>query len=126
MLSQLILVSDESVDVQITKRLVGVGYQVFSVTEISPAISDTQVLDLANQHQALLLTADKDFGELIYRLKKMSYGIVLIRLAGLSTDDKATIVLEAFQRYDHEMNGAFTVIGKNAIRIRTLKQLVQE
>lgn len=52
------------------------------VAEFDSGITDKEVLDRANQAQALLLTADKDFGELVFRRKLLSArGVVLLRLA---------------------------------------------
>lgn len=55
--------ADEGVDRQIVERLRIEGYSVLYVAQMQPGISDDVVLDLANQYNALLITADKDFGE---------------------------------------------------------------
>ena len=84
--------ADENIDRQIVERLRQAGYQIWYVTEMFPSISDEIVLQLANEEQALLLTADKDFGELVFRQRLMHLGVILIRLAGLSPNVKAKIV----------------------------------
>jgi hypothetical protein len=61
---------------------------------------------------------DKDFGELVFRLKNVHYGVVLIRLNGYIPLDKATIIVNVFQLHQGELINAFTVIQPNAIRIR--------
>jgi hypothetical protein len=58
-------VADESVDRLIVERLRREGYQVSYVAELEPGMLDEAVLNLANQETALLLTADKDFGEMV-------------------------------------------------------------
>ena len=55
--------ADESVDRQIVERLRQDGHLVQYVAEMEPGISDNVVLASANREAALLLTADKDFGE---------------------------------------------------------------
>lgn len=112
------LVADESVDSNIVARLRAEGHEVFYIAERSPSISDDEVLEIANTHSALLLTADKDFGELIFRLDRMHSGIMLLRLAGLADDDKISRVLETIQRHAVELAGAFTVVSASSIRIR--------
>jgi len=47
-------------------------------------IDDKDVLNAANREIALLITADKGFGELVFRQRLVSKGVVLVRLAGLS------------------------------------------
>lgn len=61
--------ADENVDRQIVERLRYVGFNVRYIAETAAGISDDEVLDLANSEESLLLTADKDFGELVFRLK---------------------------------------------------------
>ena len=68
----MILLVDESVDRQVVDRLREDGHTVSYVAEMDPGISDDDVLSLANEKEAVLLTADRDFGELIFRQKKVS------------------------------------------------------
>ncbi|MDL1962260.1 MAG: DUF5615 family PIN-like protein [Deltaproteobacteria bacterium] len=60
-------VADESVDRQIVERLRDDGHSVWYVAEMAPSISDDEVLKLANNESASLITSDKDFGELVFR-----------------------------------------------------------
>jgi hypothetical protein len=64
------------------------------------------------------LTADKDFGELIFRDHRYSFGIVLIRLSGLTADAKALVVATAIGQHNDELEQTFTVISANNVRIR--------
>ena len=109
---------DESVDRQIVDRLRRDNHTVWYVAEMAPGISDDVVLDLANQEAALLLTADKDFGELVYRQRRIAPGVVLIRLAGLSPKNKAEVVASAVNKHSTELLRAFAVITPGRIRIR--------
>ncbi len=88
------------------------------IAEMEPGISDDAVLHLANQKQTLLLTADKDFGELVFRQRRLSPGVALIRLAGLSPASKAEIVTTAIEKHAAQLPRAFAVITPRAIRIR--------
>ena len=66
------------------------------MAEQTPGVSDDTVLDRAQRTGAVLLTADKDFGELVYRQRRAAGGVVLIRLAGLGADRKAEVVATVF------------------------------
>lgn len=110
--------ADEGVDRQIVERLRQAGHAVQYIAELEPGISDDYVLTIANQENAPLLTADKDFGELIYRQKRIMSGVILIRLAGLSPIQKAEIVLRGINQHQNELLNAFAVITPGAIRIR--------
>jgi predicted nuclease of predicted toxin-antitoxin system len=95
--------ADESVDRQIVDRLRQENHRVGYVAEMAPGIPDDAVLDLANREGALLLTADKDFGELVFRQHLLAPGVVLIRLAGLSPTNKAAIVASAIAQHAAEL-----------------------
>jgi predicted nuclease of predicted toxin-antitoxin system len=85
---------------------------------MSPGIIDEEVLILAGDESTLLLTADKDFGELIFRQGYVKRGIVLYRLAGFSSQEKAEIVSLAISQHGGELLAAFSVITEKAVRIR--------
>ena len=112
------ILADESIDGPIVYRLRQDGYVVHYVAEMEPGISDDAVLDLANRESALLLTADRDFGELVYRQGRTTFGVVLVRLAGLSATHKADIISSTFQQRLDELLYAFTVISPGTVRVR--------
>jgi predicted nuclease of predicted toxin-antitoxin system len=112
------LVADESVDAQIVERLRTDGHAVPYVAEMSPSITDDEVLDRANADRSPLVTGDKDFGELVFRLHRVTHGVILIRLPGLSAPFKAAIVSEAIRVHGDDMRHAFTVISPGVVRIR--------
>ena len=110
--------ADECVDRQIVDRLRHDGYTVLYVAEMEPGISDHDVLNLANHEGAILLTADKDFGELVFRQGKVTHGIVLVRLAGLLPAIKADIIAATIEDHGDEFLRSFTVITSGSVRIR--------
>ena len=112
------LLADESIDAPVVARLRSDGHSVQYVAEISPSIMDDEVLDRANADQCPLMTGDKDFGELVFRLHRVTLGVILVRLAGLSPVLKSSIVSDAFRHHGNEMLHAFTVISPGMVRIR--------
>ena len=112
------LLADESVDAPVVGRLRSDGHDVAYVAEMSPSITDDEVLDKANRSRSHLLTVDKDFRELVFRLGRLSRGVILVRLSGISPARKASIVSEAIRGHGREMTGAFTVISPGMVRIR--------
>jgi predicted nuclease of predicted toxin-antitoxin system len=114
------LLVDESVDRAVVERLRQDGHTVVYVAEVSPTMTDDDVLRSANDQSALVVTADKDFGELIFRQGRAAGGIVLLRLAGLAPHAKAAVVSRAFQDHGTQLPGAFSVVAPGAIRIRRL------
>lgn len=113
------LLADESVDRQIVARLRQDGHEVLYIVEMEPSIEDDVVLERANGRSALLVTADKDFGELVFREKRLTTGgVILLRLAGLSAERKTEIISDAFREHSAEFSNHFSVISPGRIRMR--------
>ncbi|MDX1966676.1 MAG: DUF5615 family PIN-like protein [Planctomycetaceae bacterium] len=112
------IVAHESVAAGIVLRLRQDGIDVISIAELSPGIDDDSVMNEANTNAAVLLTADKDFGELVDRLGRVHHGIVPVRLSGLPPESKPDLVGDAVAEHQHELAGSFTVISPGAIRVR--------
>ena len=60
--------ADECCDRSLVEDLRKAGYDVRYVLESDPGASDDEVLALAFDEQRIIVTEDKDFGELVYRL----------------------------------------------------------
>ena len=56
------------------------GIDVHYILESHPGADDEKVLQIPNDEERILITQDKDFGELVYRLQKVHFGIILLRL----------------------------------------------
>ncbi len=112
------LIADEGVDKPIVDALRVAGFDVLYILETNRGTDDEFILSLANKEQRILLTQDKDFGELVFRMKNTHSGVVLIRLNGYLSLDKANTVVNLLLKYKDELISAFTVIQPNAIRIR--------
>ncbi len=110
--------ADESVDAPIYRALRKAGYDVFVIVENSPGISDEQVLQIAHSRETVLITQDKDFGELSFRMDKPHHGIILLRLSGLEAARKAEIVVSVVKEHEMDLPYAFTVILADYVKIR--------
>jgi predicted nuclease of predicted toxin-antitoxin system len=72
--------ADECCDAFLVDGLRGDGHDVLYVKESAPGTDDHTVLQMAADQERVLLTEDKDFGELVVRLKLPAYGIVFLRM----------------------------------------------
>jgi hypothetical protein len=72
-----LLVADEGVDKSIVDALRTDGFSVKYFAEAGSGADDKDVLSAASERQCLLLTCDKDFGELVYRQKLTSSSLFL-------------------------------------------------
>jgi predicted nuclease of predicted toxin-antitoxin system len=115
--------ADENIDRQIVEVLRADGHTVLYVAEMAPGIPDDMVLDSSNRAEAILLTGDKDFGELVFRQKKIASGVVLVRLAGVSPERKAEIISSAIKEHSADFQNSFAVISPGLVRIRRADQI---
>lgn len=111
---------DESVDYPLITALRDSGHVVYSVLESLPGALDEAVLAIASQRKIPLITKDKDFGELVYRLHKITSGVILLRFEGMRRDHQAHALLTAIKDHENEFPGTFVVITANSVRIRRL------
>ncbi|MEJ7679126.1 MAG: DUF5615 family PIN-like protein [Segetibacter sp.] len=112
------ILADEGVDKPIVEALRLNGFDVDYIVETFQGANDELILKMSYEQERVLLTQDKDFGELVFRLGQIHYGVILIRLQGVQPDEKAEIVTKLLLQYHDELVCTFTVIQPNAIRIR--------
>ena len=114
------ILADENIGGRVVGALRSAGYDVISVKEQFPGIRDTDVLRIAHEEQRLIITQDRDFGELAVRLGlPASSGVLLIRIdRGLPHDDAERIVTVVRSRAD--WSGHFSVVDDERTRMRPL------
>ena len=112
------LLADEGIDAPIVSRLREDGHTVLYVAEMAPGMADDEILALAYAQNLLLLTGDKDFGALVFQQRRITSGVLLVRLSGLTGLEKAELVSNVIADHDQELVNAFTVITPQRIRIR--------
>lgn len=99
------------------------NFDVIDIKEQSPGIKDSEVLSAAAGVGAILLTNDKDFGELVFRERAISNGVILLRFEIAPVAEKIERLLNVLAEHGDELTGAFTVISSAALRIRKDLQL---
>jgi hypothetical protein len=98
------------------------GWDVFSVAESCPGISDDEVIVLSADQERVLLTFDKDFGELVFRDgRSAASGVVLFRITPESPGDAAGVAL-ALADSQPDLAGTFCVVTRDRIRVRRMGQ----
>jgi predicted nuclease of predicted toxin-antitoxin system len=110
--------ADEGVDGGIVKTLRDEGHDVRWTAEELEGQKDAVVLAAAVKDARILITEDKDFGELVFRQQLHHRGVVLIRVEGVANVRKGQIVAQAIREHESQLAGAFTVIQPATIRMR--------
>jgi predicted nuclease of predicted toxin-antitoxin system len=110
--------ADENFEPQFVERLRREGHEVIFLDEYESGIDDDEILKLAVDNGAVVITNDKDFGELIFRHGFESRGVVFLRLYDLPLFERIEITVKAIRMHEADLPGAFTVITEQAVRIR--------
>jgi predicted nuclease of predicted toxin-antitoxin system len=114
--------ADESCDFAVVRVLRAAGHDVAAVTEISPRAEDGEVIDLAVREERILLTEDKDFGQLVYASRRTSSGVILLRFPARARTGLAKAVAQLVRRRGEELTGRFIVVQPGRIRIGTSRE----
>jgi len=112
--------ADENVERLLVDALRADGHDIVQAQAVSENGDDEAVLSRANTESRILLTNDKDFGELVFRLGRVSTGIVLIRMGTDRTGLKVAHVPRVIAREGQSLLRRFTVIGDARVRRRPL------
>lgn len=112
------ILADENLESEIVAALREAGHSVSDIKEMTPGVGDPDVLALANEALALLITNDKDFGELVYRERLFSNGVILLRSGKLEIEERIEFLIDVLREHDEELLRAFTVITPAGVRIR--------
>ncbi len=104
--------------VSLREALLNLGHDVLSAREHCPHASDEALLTLALEEKRVLITEDKDFGELVFLRGLPHPGIA--RLGGMTPTERADAIRTVIERYGAAMlHGAIMVVTGNRIQIRS-------
>ncbi len=112
--------ADECCDSDVVAALRANGHDVVFVPETMAGFMDNAVLDFAYKTGRVLITEDKDFGELVYRLKLPAHGVILLRINPRDRHEKAPLVLQLLARYREQLTVLFITVESDKIRVRPL------
>lgn len=113
--------ADECVAAPLVASLRAQGHDVLYIAETGPGLSDTDVIALALGEKRLLLTEDKDFGDLVFRRERTVPGVVLMRIGSEISVLKTARLAAAVERYGEGLLGRYTVIEEGRFRSRPLR-----
>jgi len=114
---------DESIEFPVVTFLRSIGHDVVSVAEDFPSVCDTDVLAAARRAKRILLTNDKDFGELIFLHGLPHQGVILLRLFEEDAQSKIDRLRVLLETHGDDFSGSFTVVSPDAVRIRRTRSV---
>jgi predicted nuclease of predicted toxin-antitoxin system len=113
--------ADECVAAPLVASLRSVGQDVVYVAEAAASLGDSDVIALAMRENRVLLTEDKDFGDLVFRRGFSVPGVVLMRIYPDNVELKTARLTAAINRYGDELFGRYLVIEEGRFRSRHLQ-----
>lgn len=111
------LVVDEGCDFSVVRSLRAAGFDVLAVCEISPRATDEEVLELAVGGDRVLVTEDKDFGQLVLASGDERVGVVLLRFPASARQGLPEAVLRIVRARGEQLMGSFVVVQPGRVRI---------
>jgi len=116
------LVADEIVncDFSVVVDLRLAGYDVVSITEQMPGADDETVIDFACSERRLLITEDKDFGQLVFAAAKQNSGVILIRYPASARSALTAAVLKLLSDNGENLYSRFAVLEPGRVRVAQL------
>ena len=108
---------DECVGPSVARWLTEKGYNVFSVYDQAMGEDDTFVLQKAIDENRILVTSDKDFGEMIFRDNWNHCGVILFRLLDERVKNKISKLELLLNNHEKDLENNFIVLTEKTIKI---------
>ena len=109
--------ADESCAGPVIRALRNSGHDVVAISEVASGATDEEVLERALNEKRILLTEDRDFGELVFARGRSSAGVILVRFQSHARRAKPATVVEAVAKLGSRLRDAFTVVEPGRVRI---------
>jgi predicted nuclease of predicted toxin-antitoxin system len=116
-------VVDESTGAAVVEYLRAAGHDVLAVAEVMLQAGDQAILARAAGEARVLVTNDKDFGELVFRSGHAHHGVVLLRLHDESPANRVRVMEAILEQYLDRLPAHFTVATEGRVRIRPARGL---
>lgn len=108
---------DECTGPIVSEWLRDLHHDVFSVYDEARGLDDNSIIDKAYAENYILVTNDKDFGELVFRIKKHHRGIILLRLDDERSVNKIAVLERLLEFYSDKLANSFTIVTEETVRI---------
>jgi predicted nuclease of predicted toxin-antitoxin system len=112
------LLLDQNIDARLIPYLDSWGHDVIRIGREHPHdLADDQILALAYAEQRIVITNDRDFGELVFSHGRPHAGVILFRLGSADLPTKVARLSEVLTQYSDQLDH-FIVVTLDAIRVR--------
>ncbi|MFN5727010.1 MAG: DUF5615 family PIN-like protein [Pseudanabaena sp.] len=110
------LLVDENTGVVVARWLRSQNHEVFSVYEEARGTDDDEILQKAWDENWILISCDKDFGEKVYRERRLHHGVILLRLEDERNANKINVLQSLLENYAGQLADSFVVVTEKQVR----------
>lgn len=114
------IIADESVNYLVVLELRQKGYEILFIAENHPSIEDKDILSISLNPPAIVITEDKDFGELVFKHKKNFVAVILLRYNASETTVIFERLFNLLEKHEQELFNAFVTVTASKTRIKYL------
>ena len=111
------LLADESCSGPVIRALRAAGHDLLVIAEAAKGASDEWVMERASAEGRVLITEDRDFGELVYAHGRSTAGVVFLKFHSRSRRAKPEAVVEAVAKLGERLRGGFAVVEPGRVRL---------
>jgi predicted nuclease of predicted toxin-antitoxin system len=111
------LLVDECVGPSVVRWLRENNYDAVSAFEDCRGWDDERILEKALSEGRIVVTMDKDFGEMVFRMRLPHCGIILLRCEYCSASKKISMMEKVLSLPESDLSGRFVVVTESGIRI---------
>ena len=102
------------------RALRAAGHDVVAVAELYPSEDDEVVIERALNERRVLITEDKDFGQLVHAYERQSSGVILLRFPGGARTNMPGALLDVVNEWGDQLLKRFIVVQPGRIRVSLL------
>lgn len=110
-------VVDECAGPAVAAWLSQAGHDVVSIYDECPGADDDAILNRAHSEERIVVTADKDFGEMVFREGRPHRGVILLRFHDQSPPRHISALGELLQNHAASLPDRFVVVTDAGVRI---------
>ena len=107
---------DECTGPAVASWLKELNYDIFSVYDEARGLSDDEIIQKALEEERILITNDKDFGEMVFRDGRLHRGVIFLRLQDERSTSKIRVLSCLFETYSDRIPNSFLVVTEQRVR----------
>ena len=109
-------VADVNLEFSVIGEIRSLGYEIIWIADLNPGMKDDELLAFAEEGKYILVTNDKDFGELVFRQRRLTAGVILLRVKRQNVEIKRERIRRLLKDFKDKLEGKFVVVSDSKVR----------